>query len=148
LKDGIKIQITGDKVALARLKRAKGKLKQRKKLFQRIAIYLEQSTGKTFKMEGRPVGWKPSQRAETEGGKTLQDTRQLFGSVTGKGVGAIRDVSDVKLVFGTSLIHAPVHQFGNPDRGLPARPFLGIHKEDEKEIKKIQKQWAEEIVRR
>ena len=31
-------------------------------------------------------------------------------------------------------IHAATHQFGDDERGIPARPYLGIDKEDEQDI--------------
>jgi len=30
------------------------------------------------------------------------------------------------LRFGTPLVYGATHQFGDPERGIPARPFLGI----------------------
>ena len=35
------------------------------------------------------------------------------------------------LQFGTALIYGATHQFGDPDRKIPARPFLGISASDE-----------------
>ncbi len=38
------------------------------------------------------------------------------------------------LEFGTDDIKAATHQFGDDDRNIPERPFLGISKADELEI--------------
>lgn len=51
------------------------------------------------------VAWTPSQRALAESGKTLMDTRRLFGSMT-HAYGA--DFAEV----GTSTAYAAIHQFG------------------------------------
>lgn len=143
VKNGITVEVRGGKEAMAKINKAKTNLKDTKKLFERISIYLERSTAKTFKVGGRPKAWKPSQRAIAESGETLKDNNQLFMSVTGRGKGNVRRTSGTTLVFGTKLVHGAVNQFGNPDRNLPARPFLGIHKEDEKAIEKIMKEWGD-----
>jgi len=39
--------------------------------------------------------------------------------------------SDDELLFGTDRVYAATHQFGAPERGIPARPFLGIAEGDE-----------------
>ncbi|MCU0806552.1 MAG: phage virion morphogenesis protein [Candidatus Contendobacter sp.] len=36
--------------------------------------------------------------------------------------------------IGTPLIYGTAHQFGRPEINLPARPFLGLSKEDEQEL--------------
>jgi len=41
------------------------------------------------------------------------------------------------LAFGTDRIYGATHQFGAPKRGIPARPFLGLSAEDEREIMAI-----------
>jgi phage virion morphogenesis protein len=38
------------------------------------------------------------------------------------------------LEFGTNSIYGATHQFGAEERGIPARPFLGLSDEDEAEI--------------
>ncbi len=64
-------------------------------------------------------------------------------SITGRSKFSIRKSTDKKLVFGTSLTHGAVHQFGSTTLNLPKRPFLGIFREDEKQIKKIMKEWGD-----
>jgi len=36
--------------------------------------------------------------------------------------------------IGTPLIHGATHQFGNPQRHIPARPFLGLSQSDEQAL--------------
>lgn len=47
------------------------------------------------------------------------------------------DAGDDELEFGTDRIYAAVHHFGSPKKGIPARPFLGVDSDDEKEISDI-----------
>ena len=38
------------------------------------------------------------------------------------------------LVVGTDRVYAATHHFGDPKRGIPARPFIGINDDDQAEI--------------
>ncbi len=42
-----------------------------------------------------------------------------------------------RLEFGTDRIYGATHQFGRPEANIPARPFLGVSREDEAEIEAI-----------
>jgi len=42
-----------------------------------------------------------------------------------------------ELEFGTNLIYGATHQFGREGDGIPARPFLGISDDDQREIVNI-----------
>jgi phage virion morphogenesis protein len=53
--------------------------------------------------------------------------------------GYLRDLlryqtSSTEFVFGTDRIYGATHQFGDPDRNIPPRPFLGISDNDRREI--------------
>ncbi len=39
-----------------------------------------------------------------------------------------------RLVFGTNKIYGATHQFGDPARNIPVRPFLGVSENDRGEI--------------
>lgn len=122
-----------------------------------IAEGLRTNTLDRFKESRDPTGkkWKTSIRAASEGGKTLIQTAQLRNSIRSKA-----DKSGAAV--GTNVKHAATHQFGDKrtiraksNKGLrfnvggqwvtknkvkvniPARPFLGISKEDEEEIRNI-----------
>jgi len=41
------------------------------------------------------------------------------------------------LLFGTDRIYGATHQFGDEDRGIPARPFLGLSSDDEAEALRL-----------
>ena len=120
-----------------------------------IAEGLRTSTVERFTEEKTPEGtsWKPSIRAQEEGGKTLTKTTQLKTSIRS-------EVSDSGLAVGTNDVRAATHQFGDERTiraknkkyltfkiggqwkrvasvkvSIPPRPFLGISEEDEQDIK-------------
>lgn len=129
-----------------------------------IAEGLRTSTLERFRSEESPEGnkWKPSIRAEKQGGKTLTKSAGLKNSIQAQADGSGAAV-------GTNLVYAATHQFGDErtiraKRGrylrfrigdnwvsvpsvrvnIPARPFLGVSKEDEEEIKAILEEIFEE----
>lgn len=129
-----------------------------------IAEGIRTSTMERFDSEESPEGkkWKPSIRATKNGGKTLTKSTNLKNSIKiqADGTGA---------AIGTNMVYAATHQFGD-DRTIrakkskylsfqiggkwvrvpsvrvhiPARPFLGISKDDEEEIKAILEEIFEE----
>lgn len=95
--------------------------------------------------------WEPSYRASSEGGKTLVDRGHLRDSITHQ---ATKD----EVRVGTNVLYAAVHQFGATIRAkgsghlkfqvggrwaskkqvtIPARPFLGVSRDDQAEIGNI-----------
>ncbi len=153
---GYSIRLEGD------TKRLMNKLKKLqnidvKGINSAIAEGFRTSTLDRFKESKDPAGkrWQTSIRAASEGGKTLVQTAQLRNSIRSKA-----DKSGAAV--GTNVKYAATHQFGakrtiraKSSKGLrfnvgghwvtkdkvkvniPARPFLGISKEDEEEIKSI-----------
>lgn len=129
-----------------------------------VAEGLRTSAVGRFRSEESPEGtrWKPSIRADAQGGKTLTMSAALKNS--------IRAQSDAAgAAVGTNLAYAATHQFGaertiRAKRGrylrfrigdrwvsvpsvrikIPARPFLGISREDEEEIREILEEAFEE----
>ena len=123
-------------------------------LMERIGAYGEESTVYRFETGVGPDGeaWTPSYRARTQGGKTLDDTSRLKGSMT-------HYASAHAAEWGTNVIYAGVHQGGltirpkSADRltfqipGLgwrsaeeivmPKREFLGLDSDDRDEIEAI-----------
>lgn len=110
-------------------------------LMERLGIVGEDSVSENFEGEHDPQGvpWKPSFRAEVEGGKTLTDNAILANLIESR---ATADQVEI----GTNLIYARIHQEGGTIRGnphlrfalpgglgfatvesvtIPARPFLG-----------------------
>ncbi|HEX7821046.1 MAG TPA: phage virion morphogenesis protein [Sphingobium sp.] len=134
----------------------------RRELMEGIGLYLESSTLDRFDQERAPDGssWTPSLRAKEEGGKTLTDHAILRGSITSNasndsvewgsnliyarphqlGRTGTEQVGGHKRriasAFGLKL-KSPVEFEVDPFSrkvNLPARPFLGINGEDERQI--------------
>ena len=103
-----------------------------------IAEGLRTSTMQRFGSEESPEGtkWAPSIRATKQGRKTLTKTADLKDSIRAQ-------VDESGAAVGTNLVYAATHQFGDErtirakQRNIPARPFLGISKDDEEGIKTI-----------
>lgn len=55
----------------------------------------------------------------------------------------VRHGSD-EVVVGSTMVYAATHQFGAPDRGIPARPFLGLSPANEDDLEAIIEKWMEE----
>lgn len=152
----IKAELSGDTDELLKRLNRLSQLEIRGALSS-IAEGLRTSTVERFTEEKSPEGkkWKPSIRAQEEGGKTLTKTSQLKTSIRS-------EVSDSGLAVGTNDIRAATHQFGDERTiraknkqyltfkiggqwknvtsvkvNIPARPFLGISKEDEQDIRDV-----------
>lgn len=115
-----------------------------------IGAALVASTQQRFERGAGPDGnpWPRSLRATIEGGKTLVDSSRLLQSIT-------HEASADGVTVGTNTIYAGTHQFGATIRAkgkalafalpgggfavvqkvtIPARPFLGIDADDQREI--------------
>jgi len=95
-----------------------------------IGELMRSSVLENFRQEGRPEKWKPSIRAQEEGGQTLTDEGHLKGSIY-----AIAKRQSLQL--GSPLVYASVHNFGYPPKNIPKRKFLLFQEEDIKQAKKI-----------
>lgn len=147
---GLSLTLQGDtrfELALGNLAQA---VEDRGSLLALLGTYLESATIERFDREQAPDGskWTASIRAREEGGKTLTDSSVLRSSIT-------HNVRGDAVEIGTNLIYAGVHQFGATIRPknadylafflpgglvfatevtIPARPFLGVGREDETEL--------------
>jgi phage virion morphogenesis protein len=110
-----------------------------KQAMAEIGEALVSSTVERFESGEGPDGtsWKPSQRAEKEGGKTLVDSggSGLMGSIG-------YEASAANVSVGSNKIYARIHQLGGKaGRGhsvtLPPRPYAGFSEEDIKEARAI-----------
>lgn len=122
-----------------------------------IAEGLRTSTVERFNSQESPDGtkWKPSIRAASTDGKTLIQSSGLRTSIRST-------ANSSSAAVGTNLIYAATHQFGDQRTirakngkylrfqignkwvsvpsvrvNIPARPFLGVSKEDEEEIREL-----------
>lgn len=101
--------------------------------------YMEGSIGRRFSAGA----FKPLSPATIKihphraGGKPLNDTGRLRGSVTS---GAVQTTSSTQLRYGTNLVYAPIHNFGGTGgwgTRIPQREFLFFDATDEAKIKQI-----------
>jgi phage virion morphogenesis protein len=102
-------------------------------LFTEIGSALEASTRERFDQGKGPdgVAWvdlKPATRRRKRNPKILVERGDLLASI---GFEAGPDF--VQIVAGPTQ-YAATHQFGRPDAGIPARPYLGLSEDDMKEI--------------
>ena len=160
MSEGIRIRLEGKEKTLATLRGILARTKNPKGLLDNIGASLVASTEHRFEtgtgVDGSP--WPESIRAQLTGGKTLVDTGRLRGSITHNATARMVEV-------GTNVIYAAIHQFGGdivPKTAkalrfkvggkwamtkkvtIPARPFLGIDEDDEKEIILIGEDWLRE----
>lgn len=154
---GVRLSLAGAEAALATLGRAAARAAQPRNLFDAIGASLVTSTERRFEQERAPDGspWPPSIRARMEGGRTLFESGRLARSLT-------HNASDSGVEVGTNALYGAIHQLGGTIRPvsaerlvfrignrtifatevtLPARPYLGIDREDEQEIESIAEDW-------
>lgn len=90
-----------------------------------------------FLAQGRPRGWTPVKSAYLE--RKLRDRYNFFTLIrTGdlrKSVTA--SVRGNKLAIGTSIVYGATHQFGDPSRNIPKRPYLVFQKQDLDDIQRL-----------
>jgi phage virion morphogenesis protein len=156
---GMRTEITGKEETLAILAQAAEHYGHPRPLFDAIGGAMVVSTQHRFEEERGPDGyrWPASYRAMEEGGKTLTDSGRLVRSIT-------HNATDDGVEIGTDVIYAAIQQLGGTVRAktkkglrfrigrnggwvtkrsvfIPARPFLGVDAEDEKDIRSISEQW-------
>lgn len=117
--------------ALKRLQEIGGNLDA---AFGEIGEYLLESHKQRFEDQVSPDGepWEPLDpksvtRKKRNADKILIEYGHLLGSLH-------YNLTSSGLEFGTNLIYGATHQFGDEDRGIRARPFIGISVDDEREI--------------
>lgn len=159
----IQLRISGDTVRLIKKLQSFQNINT-KGMNTAIAETLRTSTIERFQTEKSPEGkkWSSSIRASETGGKTLTKTALLKNSIHS-------EASASGLAVGTNDIRAATHQFGDQRTirarrkkflrfqfhgawinkkevqvKIPARPYLGLSEEDEKEIQTMLMELYEE----
>ena len=94
-----------------------------------IAGHLLDGVNEAFAREASPAGeaWAPlkpatvldRQRRRYGAGPILERSGDLASRI-------LADWDDSSAVAGTNVVYAATHHFGDPLRGIPARPFLGV----------------------
>tara|TARA_Y100001954_G_scaffold239591_1_gene316127 strand:- start:852 stop:1304 length:453 start_codon:yes stop_codon:yes gene_type:complete len=118
---------------------AAAKMSQSQAAMEVIGEAMVSSTVERFQTSTAPDGtpWKPSKRAEKEGGKTLVDKggSGLMGSIG-------YEASPGNLAWGTNKVYARIHQLGgeagrNHSVTIDQREYLGMSEEDIEEARAI-----------
>lgn len=97
-----------------------------RRLMNRIGGIVKSNTVERFNRGIEPDGspWPDNNRPNN----ILVDTGALKGSIK------FELENDFTVEIGSDLIYAATHQFGDPSRNIKKREFLGISREDERDI--------------
>lgn len=164
----IQLQIeVKDREVAALLEGIERRMEDQTPAFREIGEIIRESVMQNFREGRSPEGasWKPSKRAQSEGGKTLIDTATLRNSIhvqpardhvlvgTPIQYAGTHQFGAAKGSFGTRIINIPSHRRGSWKTGvpvyvhahkrevrlpwgdIPARPFLGVRDSDWPSIK-------------
>lgn len=105
-----------------------------------IAAVLESATEGAFEAEADPVtgqAWASLSDAYLKANPKRQGGKILQASAGGLAASVTADSGDFWAAIGSNKIYAAIHQFGGTDdmpagpAGIPARPYLGVSREDE-----------------
>jgi phage virion morphogenesis protein len=119
---------------VAALERLRGAVANLRPALAEIGEYLLQSTERRFKTQAGPDGaaWAP---LSPDYAKRKKKNRDLILVLNGYLADfQAPQVDDDKVSVGTALPYGAAHQFGRPEKNLPARPFLGLDDADAAEI--------------
>ena len=108
-------------------------------ILREVGEYLDLSHRLRWDRAESPDGlpWKPL-KAETVQRKIRKGRNRGILVESGNLRDLLRyQVSGEALYFGTGLVYGATHQFGRPEAGIPARPWLGISDDDEIAIEGI-----------
>lgn len=107
---------------------------ERSELGEGIGAMMESSTKRRIADEKRsPDGeaWMPWSIAHGETRRAGQSLLVAEGDLRDS-IQFVTDGAEIRI--GSNLIYAATHQFGREDDGIPARPYLGLSDEDERDI--------------
>lgn len=132
----------------ALLQKVAGKVDNFQTPLKQSGVYMEGAIGRRF---SHTSSWAPLSPATIRrhphraGGRVLNDTGRLRASVTS---GATKQLSPTVLRYGTSLVYAPLHNFGGQTRFgyVPKREFLYFNAKDNKMIRQIFVKYIEGLI--
>jgi len=135
---GVKLEIeVNDEVvrlALERLVEVGGNLEE---LWQDVGEHLLNTTRERFSAQQDPEGedWQPlSERYLARKKKNKDKILTLDGYLRST---LAYQVEPHKLLVGTNRVYGATHQLGDEERGIPARPYLGLSEQDKPDIREI-----------
>lgn len=138
-----RIEFEGLSEVSDRLRQLRDRTGDLKPALKNIGEYMRMRTEENFQNEQTPdgQGWTPlkpktlqqKRRKKSSINKILQDTGDLRSSLA-------YQVDDSSVIIGTNIKVSngyslgAIHQFGAPKRNIPARPFLGLSRDDVDEV--------------
>lgn len=78
---------------------------------------------------------KPRTIALKKGPGILRESLALINSITGE-ISVFKQRS-VRMEIKADVPYAATHHYGDPDRNIPARPFMALNRQDERKISNI-----------
>ena len=122
---GARLTIDVNAPGLHALSRRVARMEDTTGMLDEIGAHLESSTLLRFETESGPDGlpWRPSRRAQREGGKTLTDRGRLRDSITRQVLGAGQRA---EVQVGTNVEYGAIHQFGGTIRQRPRQQVLAF----------------------
>lgn len=144
-KRGSKMSEYSVKVTATGFPQVKKMLTEARKRMSDLTVPLKQggnlmlrSLGQNFKAGGRPIMWKGLKPATVKfkashGYSSLPLTRS--GALQRSVTFVVRGKN--RLAIGTSIPYGATHQFGDPKRNIPKRPYLVFQREDLKNIERL-----------
>ena len=132
----ISVDVTGQDSIQRELNRLLEKGTQLEPALREIGEYLIESTQVRFTQMQSPEGvpWQALSK------KTLAKKKRPDRILTESGTLAdtlTYQLNHNQLMFGTNLEYGATHQFGRDEANIPARPYIGINREDQTEILEI-----------
>lgn len=143
----ITVEAEGGALVLDTLERLRDMGTRMRPVFADLGEYLLQSHAERWEQEESPEGepWAPLSEAYAAR-KAAQGKPDKILVLDGYLELLHYDATDEELFFGTSRIYGATHQFGDADRGIPARPFLGLSEDDREEVLTIVTGWLEGLI--
>ena len=131
MSDGLVLKFSLRDMGMGRtIQEVADRIEQPQRMLSEIGLVMLSSIKRNFQEGGRPVPWKPSERAIEQHGQTLVDTRRLEKSISMK-------VYNNRVWVGTNLIYAAIHHFGGTiDKTVQVKGYTRIYKESDMKMKK------------
>lgn len=131
----ITVDLRGLQAAQSMLDRLAGL--DRRALLDDIGSVLENSARERIQISQQSPDGEPWERwssryakGRSSGKSLLQDEGDLLDSLD-------HEATESEVAIGSNLEYAATHQFGDPERNIPARPYLGISKDDDLQIQDL-----------
>jgi phage virion morphogenesis protein len=125
----------------SRLQQLKARMGDLKPAFRDIGEHLLNSTRARFQSQTAPDG-TPWAALSPRTLKYKKVNKDKILTLHGRLRGTLNvQVTANSLRVGTPLIYGATHQFGDPRRHIPARPFLGLSSTDKQDVVAILNEW-------